>query len=80
MVVVAAWTWVHGSNEHERAGIRYGIFRARDIYDAILKRLPQDFEHGTLKFRQFIAKEHSIMGQTDLPWLRICTASDECHL
>ena len=80
MIVVTARTWVHAGDEHERARICDGVLRSRDIYDAILEGLSQNFEHRTLKFRQFIAKKDPIMGQTDFPRLRIRAASHKCHL
>ena len=44
VAIITAWTWVHGSHEHEATRILESIFGAADGDMAILQRLPEHFE------------------------------------
>src|SRR5215475_9120818 len=62
----SAVTRIHRSDESEtcRKGQRHGGAGDRNLL--IFERLPEDFQHVTFEFRQFIQKEHAMMSQADL--------------
>src|SRR4029077_15265532 len=49
----------------------------RDGDASRLQRLAQRLEHGRLKFRELVEKEHAVMGAADLPGLRNAAASPD---
>ena len=80
MVVVSAWARVHGSHEHEIAGIVHRTLYAADGDMAVLQGLTQYLERLALELRQFVCKEHTLMCQGDLARLRIGTATHKGRL
>jgi len=71
VIIIAARTRVHAGHKHKRTGIGDTVLGTRDIDNPILQGLTKDFQRTSLKFRQLIAKKHSVMSQTYLPWLWI---------
>ena len=77
MGVVATGTGIHGGNHHEVCRIVDGVLGTADGDMAVFQGLSQQFKYMPRKFREFITKEHAIVGKANLPRLRIRTASDK---
>ena len=80
MSVVTAGARVHRGHEHHIARIVDAVFGSRDGDLSILKRLTQHLESGSRKLWEFVEKEYTIMGQTDLTGHGVGTTTHECHL
>ena len=74
----AAFAGVRRRNQHEPAGIADMGIGSRHIDGSGLQRLTQGFQNRAAEFRQFIKKQHAIMGEADLTGLRAPAASDDC--
>ena len=62
----AAFTGIHGADEHETAGIlhRAGNTGNRDL--TVFQRLAQHFQHIASKFRKLIEKQNAVVCKADL--------------
>jgi hypothetical protein len=73
--MMPTWTRIHCRDELE-LGRKLGLpGGAGNVHAPGFERLAQGFEHFSVKFRQFIQKQNSLMRQTDFagPW-RIAAA------
>ena len=61
MTVIAAFTWIHGANEHEIRGKCEFSADARYRYLAVLERLAQSLHGFAGKLGKLIEKEHSVV-------------------
>ena len=59
MPEVAAFTWIHRTDEHEACRKRHLSADAGDRDPAVLERLAHRLEHGGRKLRQLVEKEHA---------------------
>jgi hypothetical protein len=50
------------------------------VYDTIFERLPQHLQGMAAELREFVQKQHAIVGQRYLAWHRHVTATDQAHL
>ena len=66
VAVPAAFAGVHGAHQHESAGVGDRAGHPGDLGLAVLQRLTQHFQHFGVEFRQFIQKQHAVVGQRDL--------------
>ncbi len=80
MVVVAAGTRIHRSDEHEGTGVGDGLLGSRDVDDAVLERLSQHLKNGTAELRQFIEEKYAVVRQANLAGLWIGSAAYQGHL
>ena len=80
VAMIAARTWVHGCNKHERARELQCVFGTRDCYLAVFQRLAEQLQCCLVKLGQLVKEEHSIMGKAYLSRLWSGTAADKCHL
>lgn len=60
VVVVAAWTGIHGGDEHKGGGVVDGHFGAADGHAALLHGLPQHLQYRPLELRQLIQERNTI--------------------
>ena len=67
---IAALAGVHGGGQHKAAGVARAAVYPADRNNAILQRLAQHFEGITGKLRQFVQKQHAVMGQAHLAGAR----------
>src|SRR5690554_2556935 len=80
MVIITAWAWIHRSNQHKAAWVFNGKFSSGNCDHTIFKRLTHHLQNSTLKFGQFIEKQHSVMRQRNLSRLRELTTTDKSHI
>ena len=79
MIIIAAWAWVHGCNEHESCRIVDCVFCARYGYVAVFKRLAHHFEHLAVEFRKLVEKQYSVVGKAYFTRHRICSSAYQCY-
>src|SRR5271157_57639 len=68
---------IHGCRQHEAGGGHGG---AGDRDHSVFQRLPQDFQHIALEFRQLVEKQHAVMGRADPPEPRNRTAANQTRV
>ena len=64
---ISARTGVHGSHQHNRTGICECTVHTGNGYGSILDRLAEHLDGGPGKLRQFIQKEHAVVGKRKFP-------------
>ena len=67
---VAALAGVHGGSQHELAGVAGGAVYPAHRDGAVLQGLTQHFQGVAGKFRQFVQKQHTVVGQAHLTGAR----------
>ena len=67
---VAALAGVHGGSQHELAGVAGGTVYPAHRDGAVLQGLTQHFQGVAGKFRQFVQKQHTVVGQAHLTGAR----------
>src|SRR6266704_3242049 len=58
-------TRIHRRHQHEIRWERHRAGGARDHDAALFERFAQRFQHIPMKLRQFVEKQHAVVGQTD---------------
>lgn len=74
MIIKAAWTGVHGSNEHETCRISYTLPGPGYHDIAVFQWLAHHLQYTSFKLRQLIQKEDPIVSQRNFPRLGMGTA------
>jgi hypothetical protein len=71
MPQITARTGIHGGNQLKSAG-KLACLLAREILITRFQRFTQYFQYLAFELRQFIKKQHPMMGQTDFTrtWIR----------
>ena len=77
LVRLAAAAGIHRRDELEARGIDDAVIGARDRDFADLDRLAQAVERLRLEFRQFVEKQHAVMGERDFAGLGVDAAADQ---
>ena len=65
--IVTAGTGIHGCAQHKICRKRVGSANPGNMNHLILQRLPQKFQTTSGKLRHLIQKQHTSVGQRDLP-------------
>ena len=73
----AAGARVHRGGQHEARRERERHGRAGDADRAVLERLAQNFENVAGKFREFVEKEQTVVGERDFAGARDDSAADQ---
>ena len=68
ITVIATGARVHRGNKHKRARIFNGVLRTADGNLAVFEGLTEHFKGSLIEFRQFIEKEHPMVGHTYFTW------------
>ena len=77
VVGVAAAAGIHRRHQHEARRVSDPMIGARDRDLAGLQRLPQRVERLRREFRQFVEKQHAVMGKRDFSRPRMDAAADQ---
>ncbi len=79
VTLIAAGTGVHGGNQLE-AGGEGQLFPGPGHMDhPRLQRFAQHLQHLAIEFRQFVEKEHPMVGLADLAGARVAATADQCR-
>lgn len=77
---VSTWTGIHRSDEGESTWIPTARIDTIDRDFAIFERLSESLEERLIEFEKLVKKEYPLMGEWNLPWLRISSSSDDRSL
>ena len=77
VVEESAGAGIHRRRQHEARGKRQRHGGARDGDSAVFQRLAHDFQHVAGELRQFIEKEHAVVGERDFAGPRNHAAADQ---
>ena len=77
VIVESARAGIHGGGQHKARGKRERHGGAGNRDRAILKWLPQDFEHVAGKLGEFVEKKQAIMGERNFAGARDHAAADQ---
>ena len=67
VAVPAAFTGIHGADQHKLAGIRLGARHPGDGDPSVLQGLAQDLQGVLPELRQLVQEQHAPVGQRHLP-------------
>ena len=80
VIVVTTRAGVHAGNEHEIGGEGDTMSGTRDVYLLFFEWLSERFQGISMKFGEFIKKQHPVVRQRDFSWLQGVAATDHRHV
>ena len=71
----AAFAGIHGTHQHKFSGVSHSANHTGDRHFSVLQGLPHHIQGVLAEFRQFIQKQHALVGHGDLTRLGIAAAT-----